>query len=42
MNRVEEIYHADNRDEKYVEFVNILRYFNPRTESVPDLYYVSF
>lgn len=42
MYRVEETYHAEDRDEKYIEFVNILRYFNPLTESVPDLYYVNF
>lgn len=41
MDKVEETYLSENNDEKFIEFENILRSFNPSIEKAPDLYYVN-
>lgn len=41
MDKVEQTYLAENNAEKFKDFENILKQFNPKTEKAPELYYVS-
>lgn len=41
MDKVEEIYLAENNSEKVTEFLQILQSFNQSTDKVEELYYVS-
>ncbi len=40
MDKVEEIYGAENKAEKVTEFLHILQTFNQATDKVEELYYV--
>lgn len=40
MDKVEEIYLAENKSEKVAEFLHILQTFNQSTDKVEELYYV--
>lgn len=41
MDKVEEVYVAENKSEKVTEFLHILQTFNASTDKVEELYYVS-
>lgn len=40
MDKVEEVYVAENKPEKVTEFLHILQTFNQTTDKVEELYYV--
>lgn len=40
MDKVEEVYLAENKSEKVTEFLDILQTFNQSTDKVEELYYV--
>lgn len=40
--KVEEAFKAANKPEDCKKFNNILKYFDPKTDKVSDLYYVSY